>query len=118
MTAKEDTQVFKLLGKIDGKIDSLQQRIDRVEGNIDLMRESQQDVAIRITEISTECPRHAKRISTLEKKFEYFQTTGTLHISEMRSAWKTIGVISSILVTAIMIAATIFGIVKGVILWK
>lgn len=61
-------QIYSAIGKLDGKISSLEERIKRVESNFEFMRSALNEDGKQIAEISERCRLRGKQISQLVQR--------------------------------------------------
>lgn len=94
-------------GRIEGKLDAVDTRLDSMEKNIELVRSSNQQLGVQVGVISSACPRHEKRISTLEHAVNQVDHTGRLHVATQTATWKTLTLAAATIVGAVGLAATV-----------
>jgi len=84
---------------INGRLNTLDERQDRMEAHITMAFDSLKEDGLEIAAIKKGCEGHqaetrrvGKRVSTLVARVSGSETTGQIHIAQVKQTWRTIAV--------------------------
>lgn len=102
--------VYKVVWRLDGRLDGVDNRINRLEANTEFIRSSHEENGKMISAINERCIARKRQISDLYNRVGMaFENTGQYKLSEAQreTRWRTIKIIAAATVTAIGLAIAI-----------
>jgi chromosome segregation ATPase len=100
--------------RVEGRLENLNEKVEKLDKNIDIIRTSQQQTGTEVAIIQAENVQRKKQISGIVKKVDRLSNgvsnvehTGKMFVIQTKQTWRTITIVGAIFVTVAGLALTI-----------